>query len=323
MRAQAWMMMVLWGCGSGVVDVGTLPEDSEVEEDGEGEGSEGAKNPDGSPCSIPELDRYQLVFDSDGGKLERRIYSMRADGTAIEPLTGTHELAREPAMSPDGSQLAYATPEGMMLLDMATGQSELLLAGADQPDWAPDGSLLAYRQSPFVTSMQMPDRLEGVFFACTECNYPDFGPNSDWIAASTIEAANYTYEYSITTASRTGAGGFAVPRSETITAHPTISPDGVWVAAAFECPGSDRSALWTSPLLVPTRACEGRRITRPDSPSATNPEWGPDVLIAYERGAPPRDIGIVAADTGQECFIRGPGDDRNPSWVVSSFGDPK
>jgi hypothetical protein len=67
---------------------------------------------------------------------------------------------------------------------------------------------------------------------------------------------------------------------------------------------------------VPTPACEGRRITPAGAPSATNPEWGPGVLIAYERGEPPRDIVIIAADTGEECVIQGPGDDRNPSWGV-------
>jgi hypothetical protein len=83
------------------------------------------------------------------------------------------------------------------------------------------------------------------------------------------------------------------------------------------------STLWVSPLASATPACEGRRISQPGPEAATNPKWGPGVLIAFERGEPPRDIGIIAADTGQECFIEGPGDARNPSWVASSFADPK
>jgi hypothetical protein len=74
---------------------------------------------------------------------------------------------------------------------------------------------------------------------------------------------------------------------------------------------------------VPTPACEGHRITRADSATATNPKWGPGVLIAYERGEPPRGIAIVAADTGDECVIPRLGDDRNPSWAGDAFRSPE
>jgi hypothetical protein len=67
----------------------------------------------------------------------------------------------------------------------------------------------------------------------------------------------------------------------------------------------------------------GARVTPPGAPNVTNPKWGPGVLIAYERGEPPRDIAIIAADTGEECVIEGPGDDRNPSWAVDTFDPPQ
>jgi hypothetical protein len=47
------------------------------------------------------------------------------------------------------------------------------------------------------------------------------------------------------------------------------------------------------------------------------------MLIAYERGEPPRDIAIIAADTGEECVIEGPGDERNPSWGVFTTSEPE
>jgi hypothetical protein len=47
------------------------------------------------------------------------------------------------------------------------------------------------------------------------------------------------------------------------------------------------------------------------------------LLIAYERGEPPRDIAIVSADTGEECVIERPGDERHPSWAGSVFDSPE
>ncbi|HTV25580.1 MAG TPA: hypothetical protein VMG12_43090 [Polyangiaceae bacterium] len=47
------------------------------------------------------------------------------------------------------------------------------------------------------------------------------------------------------------------------------------------------------------------------------------MLITYERGEPPRDIAIIFADTGEECVIQGPGDDRNPSWGIFPTSVPE
>jgi hypothetical protein len=57
--------------------------------------------------------------------------------------------------------------------------------------------------------------------------------------------------------------------------------------------------------------------------TARNPKWGPGVLITYERSDPPRDIAIITADTGDECVLEGPGDERNPSWAPSVFSSPQ
>jgi hypothetical protein len=106
--------------------------------------------------------------------------------------------------------------------------------------------------------------------------------------------------------------------------HPTISPDSVWLGAALLCPNEQLPSLWVSPLAVVTPPCEGRRVTPAGQASVSNPKWGPGVLIAYERGTPPRDIAIVAADSGAECVIQALGDDRNPSWVpLADFQSPQ
>jgi len=297
-------------------------------------GTPDTDSPTGTGCTNADLGRYRLVFDSDGGRLERRIYSMRADGTELEALTPPGELAREPALSPDGSQLAYVTPEGIRLLTLATGESELLLPSADQPSWSPDGLRLFHRGCT-------PDNYSCGILAITLANrsFESFVNTPASSAEASSDGATLVFAVSRQSdgsGSQNAAGVQALnlntPDNHTSwsvvelsllpVTHPTLSPDGIWLGAAIQCQNEPSPSLWVNPLAVPTPACEGRRITPPGVPSVSNPKWGPGALIAYERGTPPRDLAIVAADTGEECVIPRLGDDRNPSWAASADFQP-
>jgi Tol biopolymer transport system component len=332
---NGWLLFVLSGCGSATVDAGSLS-------NGGSGGTEANLLPDAGnmpvsgakPCTTPELAGCRLVFDSDGGKLERRIYWMRADGTEVEALTPPEELAREPAMSPDGSKLAYVTSEGIKLLDMATRQSELLVAYGDQPAWSLDGTLLALRvggQGGEVRVLSLND-LVTLYSVCNYCANTELPPDDSGVLYEYAHPELPNRAIQVTDPASNSAGPDepvfysmreVVSTSERRVGHPSLSPDGVWVVAAMECPGNEGLSLWMSPYAVGTPACEGRRITPLGAPSATNPKWGPGVLIAYERGEPPRDIALIAADTGEEIVIDRPGDDRNPSWAIETFTPPE
>jgi Tol biopolymer transport system component len=326
LRTLCWngslgLMLTVSGCGSATVDAGSLS-------NGGSGGTEANMLPDAGnvpvsgakPCTPPDLARCRLVFDSDGGKLERRIYWMRADGTEVEALTPPEEFAREPAMSPDGSKLAYVTSQGIKLLDMASRQSELLVADGDQPAWSADGSTLAYRM--FGSIVEVRNMSDGSIQTTKtgESANPELLPDGTTVL---IEGDRSGPSILTVDVSDGFSGEVVVPRSSVLVTHPTLSPDGAWVAIAMLCPGSDRWSLWTNPYAFPTPACEGRRITPPSAPNATNPKWGPGVMIAYERGEQPRDIALIAADTGEEIVLAGPGDDRNPSWAIETFTPPK
>jgi hypothetical protein len=346
-------------CGSNVVDAGTLPEP--VDGTG-GSGSAGAGNegvgPSDSPdagnqvgssgCALSDLGRYRLVFDSDGGRLERRIYAMRADGTELEALTPPGELAREPAVSPDGTRLAYSTLEGVRLLSLTTGESELFVAGGDQPAWSHDGLTLFYRSCSTdnctTTGLAVADKSYVASYGGTPLSGAAFSADGSTIVYDYYTPLNYsvvevsfgiraTTLETLTTTPLPGGPVFGpepvriwdpVQPSRLKASHPTISPDSVWLAAALQCPNELWPSLWVSPLAVSTPPCEGRRVTPVSADSISNPSWGPGVLVAYERGTPPRDIAIVAADTGDECIIRALGDDRNPSWMpIADFQSPE
>lgn len=331
----------LAGCGADSVDVGdrldtvsSAGTDNASELDagtsGGGQGSGGQGGGGGSACSIPNLGQYRLLFDSDGSQLERRIYSMRADGTEVEPLTPPEELAREPALSPDGSQLAYTTPEGIRLRDMASGQSELVVPMAELPAWSPDGGRLIYRKigpGNCFEQMRLPERIvaDGDVLLCDGyATSMDLTPDgSTLVYVYTTPDEGIRFKYSVFSWMSGGFTAEIVPAGANAIARPTVSPDGIWLAAEYECAGSGASSLWASPLSVRTPACEGRRITPAGGPSAKKPQWGPGTLIAYERGEPPRDLAVIAADTGEECVIAGPGDDRNPSWGIVPLDEPE
>lgn len=48
-----------------------------------------------------------------------------------------------PAWSPDGTRLAFLTPSGLFVWDLATGTWRTIVAGGE-PAWSPDGSRIAY-----------------------------------------------------------------------------------------------------------------------------------------------------------------------------------
>lgn len=333
-RSSGCAALLALGCGADSVNVGDRPDPiggGDVPDAG-GSLVEGG----GTRCNIPDLGQYRLLFDSDGGRLERRIYSMRADGTEIEPLTPEGERAREPALSPDGSQLAYVTPEGIWLRDMASGQAELVAPGTSQPAWSHDGTKLFYTGSTTtgVGGSGCLGRMtlsEGTLTQNDACLFrygstaPALTPDDSFLVyGQPYTSDGISFSSSILRLDiSTGSGMTIVPPTSALIQHATVSTDGVWVATSFQCMGDDAFSLWASPLNVATPACEGRRITPDGMPGARSPEWGPGVLIAYERGEPPRDIAIIAADTGEECVIEGPGDDRNPSWGVLTPSVPE
>lgn len=273
------------------------------------------------PCAIEGLSEYTLVFDSDSDRLERRVYSMRADGSDLQPLTPEDELAQEPAVSPDGRTLAYSTPENIKLLDLASGDAESIgIAGSRYPVWSPDGVFLAIGGNTAT-----------LLLAATRSSQVDYFPEA---ASGSISFSEDGKEFITTnggTVTRIDIAGYrdvevrnAVIVGGTRALNPSPSPDGQWLVVAQECSATTPElSLWVTPYLFATPACESRRLSPRDGVSAANPEWGPGSLIAFEYGDIPRDIAIVDANTGQQCYIPRVGDDRNPSWVRVPLPTPE
>ena len=95
---------------------------------------------DGNPVFTP--DGTRIVFDREAGDWDLMIVNV--DGTDLRSLTDTPEAQElEPTVSPDGQWVAFAD-DGIRKMPLAGGPSvEVANAHASNPDYSPDGSLIA------------------------------------------------------------------------------------------------------------------------------------------------------------------------------------
>ena len=59
-------------------------------------------------------------------------------------LGRTDRWNMEPALSPDGKQVAWATPDGILVGAVSGGSPHLLVGGGRCPQWSPNGRSIAY-----------------------------------------------------------------------------------------------------------------------------------------------------------------------------------
>ncbi|MEA2062336.1 MAG: BamA/TamA family outer membrane protein, partial [Gemmatimonadota bacterium] len=111
-----------------------------------------------TPCFSP--DGEKIIFSGiDGGR--SNLYQIVLETGELSQLTDDKYTQRDPAWSPDGSQIAFTTEYGpgtdldlllfsdyrIGLLDLQSGQYSILPHSAGDnisPQWSPDGSKLAY-----------------------------------------------------------------------------------------------------------------------------------------------------------------------------------
>ncbi|RKU32853.1 hypothetical protein C6499_02495 [Candidatus Poribacteria bacterium] len=96
----------------------------------------------------------QIAFVSsnwDSGKFIQEIWTIHLDGTNPQPLTNSPDLLKGwPTWSPDGTEIAFATDEGigtLHLMDADSGNLTVLkkdYTSSTRPAWSPDGQKIAY-----------------------------------------------------------------------------------------------------------------------------------------------------------------------------------
>lgn len=267
----------------------------------------GKKTSEGSSSSNSALTGKLVFQTSSGGD----IYIINADGTGLKRLT----YGLDPALSPDGTQVAFARwsfPYGLYVIN-ADGSGERQVFGAPQvkaPDWSPDGTRIVFTyqheghptewekcrkfkppgaSEPVTFCLEMPAdphwklgavRLNDNYFYelyCHDFSYsPSWSPDSEWIVYASDKGLSLTKEEGVTSAiTRDPNQGRLSDDKRILDRSPTWSPDGTRIA--FQYWSHDHYEIMVMNADGSGRTLLTKSSVLADTPvSSVSPAWSPD-----------------------------------------------
>ena len=254
------------------------------------------------------------------------IYLMDAEGGGQARLTEEEAPSDEtpaglffevePAWSPDGTKLAFASRRSgnfdiYVVGADGTGLRRLTSAKADEssPTWSPDGTRLAYqRGTPPDLYVMNADGSDQHLLAKLESeeHEPAWSPDGTWIAYQLRRAGTPLAEIHLLRAN--GSGGRRLVALEGQSSGPAWSPDSKRVAFATNA-GSEGSNFDIYTVGVDGKGL--RRITN-SIEDEFEPAFSPDGSeLAFDRGG-----AIVVARPGGDVRELADADDNNgsPAW---------
>jgi hypothetical protein len=226
-----------------------------------------------------------------------RLVTFNPDGSGLRALLSGQRLS-SPGWSPDGNRIAVAESGRVLVLALATGQTQTVLdeAGAASPTWAPDGVHVALLRGPDVVTM----RTDGGDVRAVPV--PFFGQIS-WLSWSP-DGARLAYGTSgmLRTVALDGTDDRSLATATTL-GEPAWSPDSSRIA--YRDDGRLR--------VVASGGGDPADLTRS---GGVEPDWSPDgreVVYAYGAG-----IRATAVGTGATRAIIAPADGQTilaePDW---------
>ncbi len=166
-----------------------------------------------------------------GSRGQSRIATVWTDGSHTRVLTGAG-AAYGPAWSPDGSQLAYGTYDGIALMTATGDGQHLVVPDGEDPAWAPDGHRLSYSCEEGLCIHDLTTGQRSVVVPVT-ADWPyvessSWSPDGSSIAFTRISAHGDgdTSDTQVWTVHADGTGPAAVPGTAPLGVEPLWSPDG-------------------------------------------------------------------------------------------------
>jgi RTX calcium-binding nonapeptide repeat (4 copies)/WD40-like Beta Propeller Repeat len=234
-------------------------------------------------------DGGRLAYAFDRDRFGARISTVRADGGAWSPLSGTDPNNRSPSWSPDGARVAFRTRGGIAVAPLdGAARGGAVISGHD-PAWSPDGRAIAFVGAGGQLALARPDGSEPSVLTSgpTRAVSPDWAPDGtrlvfaayvpDSPAAPTLDVLEVETGARRTLLVLERRPGDRTAERIAGLAEPTWSPDGTAIAFVDRPVGD-----WaTDVFVIPAGGGAARNVTR--SPFA---EWGIDWRAVPTGGAP-------------------------------------
>lgn len=299
----------------------------------------------------------RIFFDSSRSGFAE-IYAMNPDGTKVGRLVGVNNRnpERNPAVSPDGSRIAYEYARGIWVMNANGTAPRMLTDGTPEdldPAWSPDGVRIVFSRrlggdnEIFTMNADGTGLRRLTFTPEVQEREPAWSPGGGRIAyrvspaggGAGIYAMNPdgTNQTNLTPEARVDCprgGGYT---HDVISVHPTWSPDGsrIAFAGAAGC-GADGTGLNGRNIWLMNPDGSGKlRLTDDNNTNDTQPVFSPDglkVAFSSDRDRSSYEIYTMnAADgSGIERRTTDSTPDSNPDWqptprctrTVSAANDP-
>lgn len=285
-------------------------------------GGRAQPTPERPTVTVASGPRGFVAFHSDyTGNFE--IWRMRITGTGLQQLTNHPERDIEPAWSPDGSQIVFASgrddPLDMELYLMNADGSEQRRLLESQPGddwgprWSPDGTRIVYQSNRdrdfeiYVVNADGTGRTNLTRFPQGNDARPDWSPDGTQI----VFQSDRDGESKIYVMAADGSNQRRLTEGPGNDENPRWSPDGRFIL--FDSNREGGRSLY----ILPAEGGEPRRLTPPAFNAvaacwAMNGEW---VLFSSDRDGD-WEIYLIRADgTGLTRLTRRKGFDRWPDWT--------
>jgi Tol biopolymer transport system component len=241
------------------------------------------------------------------------IVAANADGSGAHVLThpAADELDVDPASSPDGALIAFTTTAftkaDAIEVMRADGSGMREVGHGTDPQWAPDGALLAYKRGSSIAVVR-PDGSDARFLVS------DLGGGFTWSPDSTSVAYSSSQGISVV---NVGTGTRRLLLEMDRTRGPVWSPDGSRIAFSAWIKSTKPGNL--DRVLVMNADGSGAQPIGP-TPGTGAPVWSPDgTRLAFGQSTYPKAGPIVVVDvsTGRLTTKIPPlagGESTSPSW---------